>query len=511
MKDFGYDVSDYRNVDPLFGTLDDFKALLDKAHSLNLKIVIDFVLTHSSDQHDWFQESRQNKDNEKSDWYIWADPKPDGSPPNNWQAHFGGSSWSFDIRRGQYYFHNFLPEQPDINLRNPDARQAILDAARFWLDMGVDGFRLDAARHYFCDPDLTDNPPNPNPSSVWFDHPTPFTMQIHENDIHLPDTLDFIEELRSLLDSYDDRMGVAEIGGENALAMAGQYTDGPQRMHTAYTFDLTSGDKLSASYIREKLEDFFQNTKEGWPSWAFSTHDVVRAASRWHPDKADKGWTHDPRLSKMMIATLCSLQGTAFIYQGEELGLPEAAIPPEKIQDPLGLYLYPLWQGRDGSRTPIPWRHEKPYAGFTTSEPWLPIPEAHVELCVANQDEAPDSVLNFTRAFLTWRKNHPALITGLIQFMDFDDDSILGFTRTTDQETLLCLFNFSDSEKQVPLSFPVQPIETSNTGSLQGSLGSTENSVMLPPFGLFYSSAESGSSCASSSEVSSVSAVSSSG
>lgn len=449
MKDFGYDVSDYRAIDPLFGTMEDFDALLTKAHDLGLKLVIDFVMPHSSDQHEWFQESRQNRNNPKADWYIWADPKPDGTPPNNWQAHFGGPSWSFDVRRGQYYFHNFLAEQPALNLRCPGVKQALFNAARFWLDKGVDGFRLDAALHYFCDPALKDTPPNPKPASSWFDHPTPFSMQHHEQDIHIPDTLSFMEEFRALLDQYEGRMTVAEIGGENGPRISAEYTDGPHRLHTAYNFNLITGDTASAKKIRAALENFLNQPGDSWPSWAFSNHDVIRVASRWHENKSDNDWPHDPHLSRVLIAALGSLYGSLFIYQGEELGLPESAVPFEKLQDPFGKYLWPEWQGRDGCRTPIPWDSVAPQAGFNAgTEPWLPIDAEQKKLAVSAQEQDENSTLNFTRKFLKWRKAQPALIWGDIEFHDAGDDKLLAFTRTYNGTEILCLFNLDDGDKR---------------------------------------------------------------
>jgi len=478
MKDYGYDVADYCDVDPLFGTLGDFKKMMDKAHSLGLKVIIDFVLTHSSDQHQWFQESRSSRDNAKADWYIWADAKPDGSPPNNWQAHFGGSSWTYDVRRGQYYLHNFLPEQPDINLRSPGARRAILDAARFWLGMGVDGFRLDAALHYFCDPDLKDNPPNPDPVSSWFDHPTPFSMQKHENDIHIPDTLSFMKELRGVLDEYDARMAVAEIGGEDSVVLSAQYTDGPQLIHTAYNFSLITGDEVTAAKIRGALEAFIDQPGEGWPSWAFSNHDVPRVASRWFADKTP--CAHDPRFSKMLVALLGCLYGTVFMYQGEELGLPEAEIPFEKIQDPLGKFLYPAWQGRDGCRTPMPWRGDKRNGGFSKVEPWLPVPGTQAVLAADFQEKDKNSALHFTRHFLKWRKEHVALIEGSIEFIDLNDDLLLGFRRVCDSEEMLCVFNLSEKECTVPLQGGGEAFDAgAQTGQVAGA------TVILPPYGLY--------------------------
>lgn len=443
MKDYGYDVSDYCDIDPMFGTLADFRALLDKAHRLGLKIVVDMVLSHSSDQHPWFTESRQSRDNPKADWYVWADPKPDGSPPNNWQSFFGGPAWDYDVRRGQYYLHNFLKEQPDLNLYNPGVRKAVLDACRFWLDFGVDGFRLDAVMCYCHDPALKDNPPNPNPKPAQFniDFPTPHTMQLHEHDFIIPEALKMAEDICALLDLYPGRMAVAELGGDDGIALAAQFTAGPRRLQTAYNFSLLSGNKLTAGFLRDAIMAFESQPGGGWPSWAFSNHDVVRAMTRWKNTAETDG-----RFARMLVALLCSLKGTPFLYQGDELGLPEAQIPYDRIQDPWGKYLYPLWQGRDGCRTPMPWSGGR-MAGFTKARTsWLPIPDSHKALNAAAQARDDSSTLNFTRYFLHWRRTQPALATGEIRFTETGRDDVLAFTRTlpgNGQEAVVCTFNLS--------------------------------------------------------------------
>ena len=271
MKDFGYDVSDYKAVDPLFGRLEDFEQLLKRAHELGLKIIIDQVLNHTSDQHVWFQESRMSRDNPKADWYVWADPKPDGTPPNNWQAVFGGPSWHYEARRGQYYLHNFLPEQPDLNLRNPMVREAVFDECRFWLDMGVDGFRLDTSNYFFHDGVLRDNPPNPKPFSInaVLAHPVPFTMQLHTYDKSRPDNVEILQEMRALVDRYADRMTVGEVGDETmGMELSARYTGDGDKLHTCYNFDLLGGEGPSAQRIRAALESFDSFKVAGsWPSW----------------------------------------------------------------------------------------------------------------------------------------------------------------------------------------------------------------------------------------------------
>ena len=270
MRDFGYDVSDYCDVDPIFGALADFDSLLADAHENGLKLIIDQVYSHTSDQHAWFKESRLSRDNPKADWYVWADAKPDGGPPNNWISLFGGQAWSWDTRRRQYYLHNFLAEQPDLNFHNPDVRAAILETAKFWLDRGVDGFRLDVANFYFCDRALRDNPPK-RPEGGFA---RPYHHQRHLYDRSQPENLVFMEELRRLADRYENRMTVAEIGSDSYIARSIEYTE-PGRLHTAYNFLLLENGPLTPALIREALESWTSDS--AWPSWSFSNHDVVRA------------------------------------------------------------------------------------------------------------------------------------------------------------------------------------------------------------------------------------------
>ena len=440
MKDFGYDVSDYRDIDPMFGTLADFDALLKRAHKLNLRIIIDLVLSHTSDQHSWFAESRKNKTNPKADWYVWADEK-NGGPPNNWVSVFGGPAWTFDETRGQYYLHNFLTEQPDLNFHNPQVQDAVLETARFWLERGVDGFRLDVVNFYFHDKNLRDNPPRTQGSqfATQFEGDDPYSRQQHLFDKSQPENLAFIERFRVLMDEYPNRFTVGEIGDDHPNERAAEYTRGNQRLNTCYNTAMMSGahKELTAAMIRTPIEEFMRNG-ESWPSWAFSNHDVVRAASRWHG--SGDGFSHDPQLSKMLISLLGALYGTVFMYQGEELGLPEAKLQHKDLRDPWGIRLYPQWQGRDGCRTPLPWNDIPPKS-------WLPVPETHKDLNVARQEKDPGSTLNFTRKFLKKRKKQPTLQSGDIHFIDTDDEKLLVFTRTSGKQTLLCIFNLGTEEK----------------------------------------------------------------
>ena len=315
MRDFGYDVSDYRNVDAMFGTLDDFRELVDRAHALGLRVLIDQVLSHTSDQHPWFVESRRSTDNDKSDWYVWADGVNGEVPPNNWLAFFGGSAWTWDGERQQYYLHNFLESQPDLNFHNPDVREAQLENVRFWLELGVDGFRFDVVNFFFHSSDLTDNPPTAEGSNPGANDANPYFSFQHIHDIDQPENLDFLRDLRRLLDEYPEQTSVGEISSDHSLAVMAQYTGGADKLHMAYTFDLLS-ENSAPNHIRSVIARLEAAISDGWPCWALSNHDVERSATRWGADS-------DPqRYPQVALALLLSLRGSVCLYQGEELGLP---------------------------------------------------------------------------------------------------------------------------------------------------------------------------------------------
>lgn len=429
MRDFGYDVADYCDVDPVFGTLADFDALLARAHGLGLKVIVDQVWSHTSDQHPWFQASRQDRTNPHADWYVWADPRADGSPPNNWQSVFGGPGWTWDARRGQYYQHNFLREQPQLNGRNPDVQDALLAAARFWLDRGVDGFRLDAANFMIGDPGLRDNPPLP-PGG---ERTRPFDFQDKIHNQSSPDILPFLERVRALTDRYGgDRFTVAEVPGDHADREMRAFTaDG--RLNSAYDFLYLYADRLTADLVKTGAAMWPGAAGEGWPSWAFSNHDAPRAVSRWVEGR-------DPRAAaEMLMLLLVCLRGDVFIYYGEELGLPQAEVPFERLVDPEAIANWPRTLGRDGARTPMPWRAGAPFAGFSTVEPWLPIDARHPALAVDVQEADATSMLHAARRILALRRTHPSLKTGDMRVLA--TDPLLVFTREGEGETLLAAFN----------------------------------------------------------------------
>ncbi|MDQ3205521.1 MAG: alpha-glucosidase family protein [Pseudomonadota bacterium] len=433
MADFGYDIADYRDVDPMFGTLDDFDRLLAKAHTLGIRVMIDQVLSHTSVEHDWFKESRESRDNPKADWYVWADAKPDGTPPNNWLSIFGGVAWQWEPRRGQYFLHNFLASQPDLNFHCQAVREASLDNVRFWLDRGVDGLRLDAINFCFHDAQLRDNPPKPEHLRVGrgFSPDNPYAFQYHHHNNTQDENVAFVEDLRGLLDQYPGSAALGEFSSEDSLATMAEYTHG-RRLHMGYSFELLTDD-FSAAHIRGTVEDLESKMSDGWPCWAVCNHDVARVVTRWG------GRDPSEAFARQLLALVCSLRGSVCLYQGEELGLTEAEVPFEALQDPYGIAFWPKFKGRDGCRTPIPWT-DAAHAGFTSGQPWLPVPEQHLARNVAAQDADPESVLNAARAFLRWRKTQPALLHGDIAFVDAPEP-VLAFVRSANGESMLVVFN----------------------------------------------------------------------
>ncbi len=435
MQDFGYDISDYEDVDPMFGTLADFDRLLSAAHARGLKIMIDLVISHTSDQHPWFEESRSSRNNAKADWFVWADAKEDGSVPNNWLSIFGGPAWEWDSHRRQYYMHNFLASQPDLNFHNRQVQDALLSVARFWLDRGVDGFRLDTVNFYFHDKELRDNPPLSDrelPSTV--DPSNPYGYQDHIYDKTRPENLVFLERLRALLDKYPGTTSVGEIGADGqAVELTASYTEDGKRIHMAYSFDLLTP-QHSAAYIRRIVEEMNAGIGTGWASWALSNHDVPRVGSRWG-EGLDAG-----KFAPLETALCASLRGTACLYQGEELGLPQADVPYEKLQDPYGIRFWPDYKGRDGCRTPIPWEKNNQHAGFSEVEPWLPVAPEHLALAASEQDKDEASILNRNRAFYTWRQKQAPLRKGDMTFLDSEGETLV-FAREYKGETILCAFN----------------------------------------------------------------------
>lgn len=477
MKDYGYDVSDYCDVDPLFGSLDDFDRVVEAFHSRGLKIMIDQVYNHTSDQHSWFVESRSSRDNPRADWYVWHNPTDTGNPPNNWLSVFSAGAWTWSSERRQYYLHQFLSEQPDLNFNNHAVQKAILDAAEFWLKRKVDGFRLDTVSRFAQHPELLDNPPfaKGEHTSPIFDLGSgddgipinPHWMQKELYNQGQPETLAFLRRLRTLANRYDGRLLLGELGAYNENELQEQYTAEGDALHIAYSFALLAG-ALTPSSIAAVCEKSARDLVRGWPCWSFGNHDVVRALTR---NDAVSVQNH-ARYAKLLLTVLLALRGTPCLYQGEELGLSDQDLTYDELQDPYSKRVWPQWRGRDGCRTPIPWEHGAPYGGFSREAPWLPMKENHLKLAVDVQEKDANSTLNFYRAFLLWRKQQAALCgTGALQIEEAND-ALLCFVREGAMSksgaggvpSLYCAYNFSDepqslrwpsgSKAEVPLAHP---------------------------------------------------------
>ncbi|WP_196259467.1 alpha-amylase family glycosyl hydrolase [Pelagibacterium limicola] len=435
MADMGYDVANYTDVDPLFGVLADFDALIEKAHALGLKVIIDQVLSHTSDQHPWFQESKTSRTNPRADWYVWADPNDDGTPPNNWPSVFGGPAWEWNGARRQYYLHNFLISQPDLNFHNPDVQDAVLDAMRFWLDRGVDGFRFDTVNYYFHDEELRSNPPAPREKETPLEA-DPYGMQLHLHSKNRPENIDFLRRVRALLDEYPGTTTVGEVGeAHRAIDIMAAYTTGDDLLHMCYSFDML-GPQFAARHFRSRVEKFFAGAPDGWPCWSFSNHDVVRHISRWEAHEVTP-----ETLGRLTIALLLALKGSVCLYQGEELGLPEAELEYSELTDPPGLRFWPDIKGRDGCRTPMPWT-DAPNGGFSETKPWLPVKQPHLQRNVAALEADPDALVHYYRRILSYRKTNRALVDGDAHFFDVPEP-ILAFARTGADGDLVCIFNLS--------------------------------------------------------------------
>ena len=435
MKDFGYDVADYCGVDPIFGTLEDFDALVARAHAFGLKVLIDQVYSHTSDEHPWFVESRSSRDNPKADWYVWADAKPDGSPPSNWQSVFGGPAWTWDARRGQYYLHNFLSSQPQLNGHNPAVQDALLGVARFWLDRGVDGFRIDALNFSMHDPQLRDNPPAPAS-----DRPRtrPFDFQRHVHNMSHPDIPRFIERIREVADGYDAIFTVAEVGGPEAEGEMKSFTAGGNRLNSAYGFNFLYAERLTPGLVCAALAQWPDDEGVGWPSWAFENHDAPRALSRWCAPQ------HRDAFARMKMVLLASLRGNVILYQGEELGLTQVEIPFDQLHDPEAIANWPLTLSRDGARTPMPWDGAAADGGFGSDTPWLPLGDENLARAVDAQRGDPASLFALTRTLLAQRAAHPALRHGTVAECHADG-ALLVLEREHASERVRCLLNFSDT------------------------------------------------------------------
>ncbi|WP_439154926.1 alpha-glucosidase [Yoonia sp.] len=443
MKDFGYDVSDYCDVDPMFGSIADFDAVVDTAHRLGLKVMIDLVLSHTSDQHPWFVQSRVDRTNDKANWYVWADPKPDGTPPNNWLSIFGGSAWQWDARREQYFMHNFLVSQPDLNFHEPQVQEALLDVALFWLHRGVDGFRLDTINFYIHDKQLRDNPPlaKEKRNATIAPSVNPYNHQEHLYDKNQPENLEFLRRLRAVMEPFG-AAAVGEVGdAQRGLEIMGQYTKGDDLMQMCYAFEFLAKDQPTAKRIVTVMEEVDEVASDGWACWAFSNHDVARHTTR---------WDMTPAAQRMFATLIMCLRGSVCLYQGEELGLPEADVAFEDLQDPYGIEFWPEYKGRDGCRTPMVWESDNLNGGFSTHKPWLPVAPEHYHLSVASQEDEPGAILHHYRKAIAFRRNHPALMQGDLDKIRARGD-VVYFTRSLGDQAIFCAFNVSETPSDIDL------------------------------------------------------------
>lgn len=464
MNDFGYDVSDYCDIAPIFGDLAAFDRLLAAAHGRGLRLILDFVPNHSSDQHPWFIESRSSRESAKRDWYIWRDAKPDGSPPNNWISDFGGSAWEWDAKTGQYYLHAFLKEQPDLNWRNPDVKRAMLNVMRFWLDRGVDGFRIDVLWHIVKASDFPDNPLNPNwtPARTERDR----VLQLHSTD--QPEAHAIAAEMRALADSYGERLLLGEIFLPNERHARWFGTTELPQVHLPCNFQLIEND-WDAQSLREIIGDYEASLPPfGWPNWVIGSHDAPRIAGRVGEAQA--------RVAALLLLTL---RGTPTLYQGDELGIGHVPIPLERVRDPQHLRQPHLDIGRDPSRTPFPW-DASPHAGFSTVEPWLPLNPDWRRRNVQAQLQEQGSMLSLYRDLLALRRRHSSLSIGRIELLETIGDA-LAFERVCESERLMVALNLGPKPARLPLS-PNRRVarcllSTLGAGELSGTLAPNEGAV----------------------------------
>ena len=444
MADFGYDITDYCNVDPIFGDLRTCDTLIEQAHLRNLKVMLDFVPNHTSDEHPWFQLSRSSRHHPKRDWYVWADPRPDGSPPNNWLSVMGGSAWEWDNASGQYYLHTFLKKQPDLNWRNPAVKAAMFEVIRFWLDRGIDGFRVDAAHFILKDPDLRDNPLNSSTQRALHKPMGDYDSQLHLYDNGHSDVHSVYRELRHILDHYSatqPRLLLGEVHIFDRQAWASYYGADLDEFHMPFNFDLLTA-AWNARTIRQSVESLETHLPPGaWPNYVFGNHDEPRIIDR-----------VGPRLARLTMLLLLTLRGTPTLYYGDEIGMHNGDIPPEYVRDPMEKNKPGLGLGRDPARTPMQW-DSSANAGFCPPgvAPWLPIPGDYTQINVAVEREDPRSLLTLTRRLIELRRSQPALSTGSYSAIADIPDGCFVYLRQSGSDHFLIALNFSDQEQIVKL------------------------------------------------------------
>lgn len=437
MKDFGYDVADYCDIDPMFGTLDDFDRLVTEAHKRGIKIIIDWVPNHTSDQHPWFIESRASRDNSKHDWYIWRDPKPDGSRPNNWGSIFGGPAWEWDETRQQYYYHMFVKEQPDLNWANPAVYSAMTDVLHFWLKRGVDGFRMDVVYLIHKADGMPDNPVDPNADPNLPENDI-FSRQIHLYDGAQPEVHKYMRRFREITDQYGDTTIVGEIWEDDLAKWTSYYGPEDDELQLPFNFRLMQLKEWSEGVVRKSVDDLEAALPEfAWPNYVLGNHDRKRPASR-------VGSQAQARVAQMLLLTL---RGTPTLYQGDELGMEEAVIPRDQWVDPWGIN---LGITRDGCRTPMQWDDSR-YAGFSTVPPWLPVQSDSIWRNVTDMAKDPRSFLTMVRRLIHLRRQSPALHAGEYYALDTTPAGVFAYIRAHGSERVLVALNFTGEAKTMLL------------------------------------------------------------
>jgi alpha-glucosidase len=475
--DFGYDVSDYENIDPMYGTLADFDHLATEGKKHNVRIILDYVINHTSDQHKWFLASRSSKTSPYRNWYMWRDGRGPNQPPNNWISEFGGSAWKFDPKTGQYYYHYFYAEQPDLNWNNPAVEKAMFDVTRWWYKRGVAGFRLDAVDTLFEDPDLRDNPVLPGKNKLG----DPNTEEKYNK--KLPGVHDVLQGLRKVADE-NHAVLIGETWTKNIDELKQYYGEHNNELQLPMDFMFTRVDKLSPAEFRRQIAA--ADSAGGWPTWVISNHDIVRSYNRYGDG------THNDDIAKLMAGLYLTLRGTPIMYYGEEIGM-ENNDPkrPEDVKDPKGKLGWPADKGRDGERTPMQW-NDSVNAGFSTHEPWLPVPPSYKTHNVASESKDPDSVLEFYRKVLKLRHTNEALLEGDYKALNEDDASVLSYLRSYKGKAVLIALNMSDTPKKAAFDLASNGFASASFNGLVTTLGASSagSEVTLPAFGVFIAEVE---------------------
>jgi alpha-glucosidase len=469
--DFGYDVSDYENIDPMYGTLADFDMLASEAKKRDIHIILDFVVNHTSDQHKWFLDSKSSRTSAYRDWYIWRDGKGPGQPPNNWVSTFGGSAWKFDPTTNQYYYHFFYPEQPDLNWRNPAVKDAMFDVTRWWYNRGVSGFRLDAVDTLFEDPNLQDNPIK-HPGKNAFGDP----FEENKYNTKLPEVHDILRGLRQVADEHNAVL-IGETWTADVAELNQYYGKGNNELQLPMDFLFTMVNKLSPAEFRKQIAEV--NGASGWPTFVISNHDIVRSYDRYGDGQ------HNDEIAKLMAALYLTLRGTPIMYYGEEIGMKTT--PPtrqEDVKDPIGRKGWPKEKGRDGERTPMQWDSSQ-NAGFTTGTPWLPVPASYKTHNVADESKDPDSILEFYKKVLQLRHTNQALLEGSYQAIDESNENVLSYLRLYKDQGVVVVLNMSDKPQKVNLDLKQNRFVSATSLLATRKAAAQGDEVSLEPYGVF--------------------------